>query len=95
MQFSFLLSMIDGAETAVLVPNINIKCVGPETPYSVEEQNQLVEQVITDGADCHFDYFCRFHRNYSCNRESQYSRYSYYHTKYKSLWWKCFNLGWY
>ena len=52
MQFSFMLSMIDGAEAAAaLVPNINIKCIGPETPYSVEEQIQLVEQAITDGAD--------------------------------------------
>lgn len=52
MQFSFMLSMIDGAKAAAeLVPNINIKCVGPETPYSVEEQIQLVEQAITDGAD--------------------------------------------
>ena len=52
MQFSFMLSMIDGAEAAAaLVPNINIKCIGPETPYSVEEQIQLVEQAITDEAD--------------------------------------------
>lgn len=52
MQFSFMLSMIDGAQAAAaLVPNINIKCIGPETPYSVEEQIQLVEQAITDGAD--------------------------------------------
>lgn len=52
MQFSFMLSMIDGAEAAAaLVPNINIKCIGPETPYSVEEQIQLVEQAITDNAD--------------------------------------------
>lgn len=52
MQFSFMLSMIDGAEAAAaLVPNINIKCVGPETPYSVEEQIQLVEQAITNGDD--------------------------------------------
>ena len=52
MQFSFMLSMIEGAEAAAaLVPNINIKCIGPETPYSVEEQIQLVEQAITDGVD--------------------------------------------
>lgn len=52
MQFSFMLSMIDGAEAAAaLVPNIKIKCVGPETPYSVEEQIQLVEQAITSQAD--------------------------------------------
>jgi len=52
MQFSFMLSMIEGAEAAAaLVPNIKIKCIGPETPYSVEEQIQLVEQAITTGAD--------------------------------------------
>ncbi|NLV57508.1 MAG: sugar ABC transporter substrate-binding protein [Clostridiales bacterium] len=52
MQFSFMLSMIEGAQAAAaLVPNINIKCIGPETPYSVEEQIQLVEQAITTGAD--------------------------------------------
>lgn len=52
MQFSFMLSMIDGAKAAAaLVPNIKIKCIGPQTPYSVEEQIQLVEQAITDGAD--------------------------------------------
>ncbi len=52
MQFPFFLSMIEGAEAAAkLLPNVNIKCVGPETPYSVEEQTQLVEQAITDGVD--------------------------------------------
>lgn len=52
MQFSFMLSMIDGAEAAAkLVDNINITCEGPETPYSVEEQIQLVEQAITNNVD--------------------------------------------
>lgn len=52
MQFSFMLSMIDGAEAAAaLVPNINIACIGPETPYSVTEQIELVEQAITNGVD--------------------------------------------
>jgi len=52
MQFPFFLSMIEGAEAAAkLLPNVSIKCVGPETPYSVEEQIQLVEQAITDGVD--------------------------------------------
>lgn len=52
MQFSFMLSMIDGAEkAAALVSNIHMKNIGPETPYSVEEQIQLVEQAITSGAD--------------------------------------------
>jgi len=52
MQFPFFLNMIDGAEEAVkLLPNVNLKCIGPETPYSVEEQTQLVEQAITDGVD--------------------------------------------
>lgn len=52
MQFSFMLSMIDGAEAAAaLVPNINISCIGPETPYSVTEQIELVEQAITNGVD--------------------------------------------
>ena len=52
MQFPFFLNMIDGAEEAVkLLPNVNLKCIGPETPYSVEEQIQLVEQAIIDGVD--------------------------------------------
>lgn len=52
MQFPFFLNMIEGAEEAVkLLPNVSLKCVGPETPYSVEEQIQLVEQAITDGVD--------------------------------------------
>lgn len=52
MQFSFMLSMIDGAEAAAaLVPNIHISCIGPETPYSVTEQIELVEQAITNGVD--------------------------------------------
>lgn len=52
MQFSFMLSMIDGAKAAAaLVPNINIDCIGPETPYSVSEQIELVEQAITNGVD--------------------------------------------
>jgi ABC-type sugar transport system substrate-binding protein len=52
MQFPFFLNMIDGAEEAVkLFPNISLKSIGPETPYSVEEQIQLVEQAITDGVD--------------------------------------------
>jgi ABC-type sugar transport system substrate-binding protein len=52
MQFPFFLSMIEGAEAAAAtLPNVNIKCIGPETPYSVEEQIQLVEQAIIDGVD--------------------------------------------
>jgi ABC-type sugar transport system substrate-binding protein len=52
MQFPFFLNMIEGAEEAVkLLPGVNLKCIGPETPYSVEEQTQLVEQAITDGVD--------------------------------------------
>lgn len=52
MQFSFMLSMIDGAEAAAkLVDNIHIVCEGPETPYSVSEQIELVEQAITNGVD--------------------------------------------
>lgn len=52
MQFSFMLSMIDGAEAAAaLVPNIHIVCEGPETPYSVAEQIELVEQAITNNVD--------------------------------------------
>lgn len=52
MQFSFMLSMIDGAEkAAALVPNIHIVCEGPETPYSVTEQIELVEQAITNHVD--------------------------------------------
>jgi ABC-type sugar transport system substrate-binding protein len=52
MQFPFFLNMIEGAEEAVkLLPNVTLKSVGPETPYSVEEQIQLVEQAITDGVD--------------------------------------------
>ena len=52
MQFSFMLSMIDGAEAAAkLVDNIHIVCEGPETPYSVTEQIELVEQAITNGVD--------------------------------------------
>ncbi|MDR1489658.1 MAG: sugar ABC transporter substrate-binding protein [Desulfovibrio sp.] len=52
MQFPFFLNMIDGAEEAVkLLPGVSLKCVGPETPYSVEEQMQLMEQAITDGVD--------------------------------------------
>ena len=52
MQFSFMLSMIDGAEAAAsLVDNINLVCQGPETPYSVSEQIELVEQAITNGVD--------------------------------------------
>ncbi len=52
MQFSFMLSMIDGANAAAaLVPNIHIVCEGPETPYSVTEQIELVEQAITNDLD--------------------------------------------
>jgi len=52
MQMPFFLSMIEGAEAfAATMPNVNLKCVGPETPYSVEEQIQLVEQAIIDGVD--------------------------------------------
>ena len=52
MQFSFMRSMIDGAEAAAsLVDNIHIVCEGPETPYSVSEQIELVEQAITNGVD--------------------------------------------
>jgi ABC-type sugar transport system, periplasmic component len=52
MQFPFFLNMIEGAEEAVkLMPSVSLKCIGPETPYSVEEQIQLVEQAITDGVD--------------------------------------------
>ena len=52
MQFPFFLSMIEGAEAAAAaLPNVNIRCIGPETPYSVEEQTQLVEQAIIDGVD--------------------------------------------
>jgi ABC-type sugar transport system substrate-binding protein len=52
MQFPFFLNMIEGAEaTAKILPNVTLKSVGPETPYSVEEQIQLVEQAITDGVD--------------------------------------------
>lgn len=52
MQFSFMLSMIDGANAAAaLVPNIHIVCEGPETPYSVTEQIELVEQAITNHVD--------------------------------------------
>lgn len=52
MQFSFMLSMIDGANAAAgLVDNINLVCQGPETPYSVSEQIELVEQAITNGVD--------------------------------------------
>ena len=52
MQFSFMLSMIDGAEAAAkLVDNIHISCIGPETPYSVNEQIELVEQAITNNVD--------------------------------------------
>jgi len=52
MQFPFFLNMIEGAEEAAkLLPNVNLKCVGPETPYSVEEQIQIVEQAIIDGVD--------------------------------------------
>ena len=52
MQFPFFLNMIEGAEEAAkLLPNVNLKSVGPETPYSVEEQIQIVEQAIIDGVD--------------------------------------------
>ena len=52
MQFSFMLSMIDGANAAAkLVDNIHIVCEGPETPYRVNEQIELVEQAITNGVD--------------------------------------------
>jgi ABC-type sugar transport system substrate-binding protein len=52
MQFPFFLNMIEGGEEAVkLLPGVNLKSIGPETPYSVEEQIQLVEQAITDGVD--------------------------------------------
>ena len=47
-----MLSMIDGAEAAAkLVDNIHISCIGPETPYSVSEQIELVEQAITNNVD--------------------------------------------
>ena len=31
--------------------NIELNCAGPETPFSVEEQIQIIEQSITDGVD--------------------------------------------
>lgn len=51
MQLSFMLDMIEGAEQAGKDLGIEVVGQGPETPFSVEEQIQLVEQAITDGVD--------------------------------------------
>jgi ABC-type sugar transport system, periplasmic component len=51
MAMSFFLDVIEGAEAAAADLGVEIKCVGPETPFSVEEQIQIVEQAIIDGVD--------------------------------------------
>ncbi|HHU48451.1 MAG: sugar ABC transporter substrate-binding protein [Caldicoprobacterales bacterium] len=51
MAASFFLDVIEGAKAAAKDLNIELNCVGPETPFSVEEQIQIIEQSITDGVD--------------------------------------------
>ncbi len=51
MQLSFMLDMIEGAKAAGKDLGIDVVGQGPTTPYSVEEQIQLVEQAITDKVD--------------------------------------------
>jgi ABC-type sugar transport system substrate-binding protein len=51
MAASFFLDVIEGAEAAAEDMNVELNCVGPETPFSVEEQIQIIEQAIIDGVD--------------------------------------------
>ena len=48
---SFMLDVIEGAEAAAKDLGIEINCLGPETPFSVEEQIQIIEQAIIDEVD--------------------------------------------
>ena len=51
-ELNFFTEMMDAAEeAAALLPNVNIKCLAPDTPFNVEEQIQIIEQSIVDGAD--------------------------------------------
>lgn len=51
-QLNFFTEMMDAAELAAgLLPNVNIKCLAPETAFNMEEQIQIIEQAIVDGAD--------------------------------------------
>lgn len=51
-QLNFFTEMMDAAEqAAALLPNVKIKCLAPETAFNVEEQIQIIEQSIVDGAD--------------------------------------------
>lgn len=51
MAASFFLDVIEGAQAAAEDLNIELNCVGPETPFSVEEQTQIIEQSIINGVD--------------------------------------------
>lgn len=51
MQSPFLLRMIDGANIAAEDFNIEMDCIGPETPFSTEEQIRLMEDAIAQGVD--------------------------------------------
>ena len=51
MQSPFMLRMIEGANTAAEDLNIQMDCLGPETPFSTEEQIRLMENAIAQGVD--------------------------------------------
>ncbi len=51
MQSPFLLRMIDGAKIAAEDLGIEMDCLGPETPFSTEEQIRLMEDAIAQGVD--------------------------------------------
>ena len=51
MQSPFMLRMIEGAQTAAADLNIKMDCLGPETPFSTEEQIRLMENAISQGVD--------------------------------------------
>ncbi len=51
MQSPFMLRMIDGANTAAADMNIKMDALGPETPFSTEEQIRLMENAIAQGVD--------------------------------------------
>ena len=51
MTASFMLDVIEGAEAAAEDLGVEINSLGPETPFSVEEQIQIIEQAIIDDVD--------------------------------------------
>ena len=51
MQSPFMLRMIEGANTAAADLNIQMDSMGPETPFSTEEQIRLMENAIAQKVD--------------------------------------------